>query len=175
MIEHLNGFVCLGEDRGSGNVRSSFHYSFVPDCPRFKVSSGRYRDPIFAQNLSNVHHSDGACHDQPEIGFGESFAWTSPSTESPHRVYVLEDFWSGRVHEAVWVEDFGIGVYVFVSCDAPGARIVRLKAIGNRWEKSGGLGKRSPDVVKHRRIPGYRVSLVDIILREAVWDSWRPR
>lgn len=63
---------------------------------------------------------------------------------------MLDDFWFGWVYETVWVEDFRVGVYVFVSCDTPcRRRIVRSKMVRDENEE---LGERLPDIVKHGRI-----------------------
>ena len=98
--------------------------SFAPNCSRFKLRAGCYRVSVLAQNLSNVHHGNGIRNDQPEVGLSKRFAWAHPPTESPHRVNVLEDFGFGWVHEAVWVEDFRVGVDVFVPCDTPCAKVI---------------------------------------------------
>ena len=112
-------------------MRFSLYATSVPNRSRSKLPNWRYRVPVLVQSFSKVHHGDGVCDDQPEVGFGKGFAWTPPSTEPPHRVYMLDDFRLGRIREAVWVEDFWVGVDIFVSCDTPDGRIVRLKVIGD--------------------------------------------
>ena len=132
MIEHSKCFVCLVRvDWKLDDPRSSTSGSFAPDGSGFKLSGGRYRAPILVQDLSNVHHGDGVCHDQPKVCFSKRFAWTHPPAEPPHRVDVLEDLGSGWVHEAVRVKDLWVGVYILVSCETPGMRTVRLKVIGD--------------------------------------------
>ena len=116
-------------------MRFSPYATSVPNRSRSKLPSWRYRVPVLAQSLSKVHHGDGVCDDQPKVGFGKGFAWTTPSTEPPHRVYMLEDFRLGRIHEAVWAKDFWVGVYIFVSCDTPNGKVVRLKVIGDGGAK----------------------------------------
>jgi len=107
----------------------------VPNRPSVKLPSGRYGVSVLVQNLSKVHHGDGICNDQPEVGFGEGLAWTRSPTEPPHRIHVSEDLGFGRVYEAVWVKDLRVRVHIFVTCVNPCARIVRSGYLGVRGTK----------------------------------------
>ena len=76
----------------------------------------------------------------------------------------MKDFGLGRVYEAVWVEDFWVGAYIFVSRDTPDERIVSLKVIGDVGSAKGTKGEvNAHQTLKNSRIGRWKVSLVGVI------------